>query len=104
MTFRSLRVTIRHFMAKLTVQGIRELAKSIIASHPGGIRYSQLVSQISTANPETPQNTIHGTVWNLDALFPSSITKPSRGLFKPARALHVPRAQLSFTQARQSQE
>ncbi|HEY8751722.1 MAG TPA: hypothetical protein VIM11_27325 [Tepidisphaeraceae bacterium] len=71
-------------MAKLTVQATKELAKSIIASHPGGIRYSHLVAKISTVHPETPLNTIHGAVWNLDALFPSLITKPSRGLFKPA--------------------
>jgi len=73
-------------MAKLNVQAIRDLAKSIIAAHPGGIRYSQLVSQISTEHPETPQNTVHGSVWNLDALFPTLITKPSRGLYKPAGA------------------
>ena len=71
-------------MAKLSGQAIRELAKSIIAENPGGIRYSQLVARISGENPETPQNTIHGAVWNLDALFPNVVTKPSRGLFKPA--------------------
>jgi hypothetical protein len=70
-------------MAKLGVQQIKDLAKSIIAVNPGGIRYSALVSQISQQNPETPENTIHGSVWNLDALFPNQIAKPSRGLFTP---------------------
>lgn len=70
-------------MPKLSQQAIRELAKSIIRQNAGGIRYSQLVMQISQANPETPQNTIHGSVWNLNAIFPAEISKPSRGLFKP---------------------
>lgn len=71
-------------MAKLGVHDIRGLAKSIIAANPGGIKYSQLIAQISQLHPETPVNTIHGSVWNLAAISPSEVTKPSRGLFKPA--------------------
>lgn len=70
-------------MAKLTGQQIRELGKTIIAANQGGIRYAALVDQISQQHPETPKNTIHGAVWNLDALFPNQIAKPSRGLFTP---------------------
>ena len=43
-------------MAKLTRKQIKELAKSIIASNPGGIRFSSLVDQILQQNPETPEN------------------------------------------------
>jgi len=71
-------------MAKLSVQQVRNLAKSIIAERPGGIRYSALVQAVSQQTPETPKNTIHGSVWNLDAVFPNEIAKPSRGLFTPA--------------------
>jgi hypothetical protein len=71
-------------MAKLNVQQIRSVAKSIIAGKPGGIRYSALIQAISQQAPETPKNTIVGSVWNLDALFPNEIAKPSRGLFTPA--------------------
>ena len=67
-------------MPKLSQQAIRELAKSIIRQNAGGIRYSQLVMQISQANPETPQNTIHGSVWNLNAIFPAENAMLSRGL------------------------
>jgi hypothetical protein len=70
-------------MAKLSVQEIKNRAREIIAANPGGIRYSALVSKISTDNPETPKNTVAGSVWNLEELFPTEITKPSRGLFKP---------------------
>jgi hypothetical protein len=70
-------------MAKLTVQQIRGLARSIIKDHPGGIRYSVLVDEILRQNPETPKNTIIGSVWNLETLFGNEIAKPSRGLFTP---------------------
>lgn len=68
-------------MAKLGVHEIRGAAKRIIGQSTGGIRYSELVRVIAEANPETPKNTIHGSVWNLDTVFPGEITKPSRGLF-----------------------
>jgi hypothetical protein len=70
-------------MPKLNVQEIRKRARAIIAENPGGIRYSVLVDKISSESPETPKNTIHGSVWNLDAVLPTEISKPSRGLFKP---------------------
>ena len=40
-----------------------------------------MVDKISALSPETPWNTISGSVYNLDTLFPNEITKPSRGLF-----------------------
>jgi hypothetical protein len=70
-------------MAKLSGKEIQKLARSIVAENPGGIRYSVLVDTISQQNPETPKNTVHGSVWNLDTIFPNEITKPSRGLFTP---------------------
>ncbi len=73
-------------MAKLSVQRIRELALEIVAQHPGGIRYSELVKEISAGNSETPVNTIHGSVWDLATRFSDRVVKPSRGLFKPASA------------------
>src|ERR1700737_4034584 len=62
---------------------IPSMAKKIIAANPGGIRYTGLVESIHEQNPETPKNTVHGSVWNLDTIFPNEITKPSRGLFTP---------------------
>lgn len=73
-------------MAKLSGKQIQALARSIIAEHPGGIRYGALVDEISQRNPETPKNTIHGSVWNLNQIFPDTIAKPTRGLFAPANA------------------
>ncbi len=73
-------------MPKLNVQKIRDVARAIISENPGGIRYGQLVERIFQESPETPRNTIQGSVYNLDSLFPNEIAKPSRGLFTPAQA------------------
>ncbi len=69
-------------MAKLSVQQIKERARAIVAESPGGIRFGDLVERIGTESPETPKNTINGSVWNLNATYSSEISKPSRGLFK----------------------
>jgi len=73
-------------MAKLRGKEIQELAKQVVAQSPGGIRYSALVSAIAGAHPETPKNTIHGSVWDLDKTYNGQILKPSRGLFTFAGA------------------
>lgn len=71
-------------MSKLSVKEIQVLARKAVADNAGGIRYSALVQKISSENPETPKNTIHGAVWDLATRFPNEISKPSRGLFLPA--------------------
>ena len=70
-------------MAKLTTHQIREKARQIVASNKGGIRYRDLIEQIESASPETPNNTIQGSVWDLHLRYPQEIGKPSRGLFVP---------------------
>lgn len=68
-------------MSKLTTSEIKDLARKLISQSSGGIRYAELVRQIQAAAPDTPVNTINGSIWNLDTQFPAEITKPSRGLF-----------------------
>jgi hypothetical protein len=77
-------------MAKLSTNEIRDMARSIIAQAPGGVRYSDLIRRISASSPETPKNTIHSMVWNLHLKFPKEVSKPSRGLFVPASAMGGP--------------
>jgi hypothetical protein len=62
-------------MAKLTVQPIPSLARSTIATKPGGIRFNALVNEILAQAPETLPGTVRTSIYNLDALFLSEISK-----------------------------
>ena len=70
-------------MAKLNRTQIRDLACEIIRQNPGGIRYSDLKRQISEQHPETPPNTIQGSMFDIDRQRPNEVSKPSRGIFAP---------------------
>ncbi|MEK7232320.1 MAG: hypothetical protein AAB268_00780 [Elusimicrobiota bacterium] len=72
-------------MAKLNAKEIRDAALKIILKHPGGIRYTDLVGQIAATSPETPKNTINGSVWDLEVRRPADILKPTRGLYLATR-------------------
>lgn len=61
---------------------IADKALDILAKNPEGLRYAELVRQVSAANGSFKTNTIHGNVWNLQEQFPGKVYKPSRGLFR----------------------
>lgn len=61
---------------------ITALALELLNHNPDGIRYTDLVRKISEKDNDLKLNTIHGTVWNLDAKLPEKVYKPSRGLFR----------------------
>lgn len=61
---------------------ITEKAFELLNGVPEGLRYSVLVRRIIEADGTFKQNTVHGTVWNLDERFPDRVYKPSRGLFR----------------------
>jgi hypothetical protein len=44
------------------------------------------LNAILKQSPETPRNTINGSLWNLDSILPTQVAKPSRGLFTLAQA------------------
>src|SRR5258706_7733124 len=77
-------------MAKLTVKEVTAMAKKVVLDSPGGIRFSELLDKISILSPETPRNTIRGSIWNLDTKFPNEIVKPAKGLFKSADSTDTP--------------
>jgi hypothetical protein len=87
-------------MSKLNQDQIRNLALKIIGEDVGGIRYSELVKKIAELNPETPINTIHGSVWDLPTRYPDQVVKPSRGLYKSTsaedRSERIPRERLKY--------
>lgn len=55
-------------------------ALKILENRSNGIRYSELFHEIKNQLPEVPENTIHGTIWDLDKKI-SGIGKPERGIF-----------------------
>jgi hypothetical protein len=61
---------------------IKDKALELLEQFPKGLRYSELHSKISEFDPNFNPNTIHGNIWNLDALFPSQVYKPAKGLFR----------------------
>lgn len=61
---------------------IRENAVEILKLNPDGLRYSELAKRISEIYNEIPIKTIHGSIWNLDSIYPDKVFKPSRGLFR----------------------
>ena len=61
---------------------IKATALQLLKQHPEGLRYSELVSQILATNSNFKPNTIQGSIWNLDKLYPTDVYKPSRGLFR----------------------
>ena len=62
-------------------QRIIEKALELLKAAPHGVRYSDMIRQISEAFPEIPKNTIHGTFWNIDSQRPDEVYKPARGLY-----------------------
>lgn len=57
-------------------------AIEILKLNPNDVRYSDLVRKIHEEFPETPLNTIRGTVWNLETRVRNEVYKPARGLFR----------------------
>jgi len=61
---------------------IKAKALELLEQHPEGLRYSELHSKIKDSDNSFNENTINGSIWNLDALFPDQVYKPSKGLFR----------------------
>lgn len=61
---------------------IKKIALELLEQHPEGLRYSELHSKIRAVDGGFNSNTINGSIWNLDAIFPDKIYKPSKGLFR----------------------
>jgi hypothetical protein len=58
---------------------IRAKAIHILGQAPEGLRWSALVKKVETELPEMAENTIQGSLWNLDVVRPNDVYKPARG-------------------------
>jgi len=61
---------------------IKDKALELLEQFPKGLRYSELHAKISEFDASFNSNTINGSIWNLDAIFPDKVYKPSKGLFR----------------------
>jgi len=68
-------------VAKVSRKEIKEKAIELLKTTPNGLHYSELTRKIKEALPEANENTIHGTIWNLDKTAPREVYKAGRGLF-----------------------
>ncbi len=69
-------------MSQKVTEKIKEKAFGLLNGTPDGLRYSELVKQISKGEEKFNTNTINGSIWNLDAQYPKKVYKPARGLFR----------------------
>ena len=67
-------------MSETQREKITKQALEILEKFPNGIRYTDLFRTLAEKLPTIPQNTIHGTIWDLDKKN-ENIVKPERGLF-----------------------
>lgn len=61
---------------------IKTKALELLDQHPEGLRYSELHAKILETDKAFKPNTINGCIWNLDANYPETVYKPSKGLFR----------------------
>lgn len=64
---------------------IIQKAIELLEKKTQGMRYSEIHREILAALPNFPANTIHGTIWNLDAKLPDQFYKPAKGVFRLVR-------------------
>lgn len=61
---------------------IRDKAVELITSNPKGLRYSDLMRELTQYFPDTSRNTIEGSSWNIHITRSTEVIKPARGLFE----------------------
>jgi hypothetical protein len=64
------------------LERIRAKAIEVLINEPNGLRYSHLMRRVKEALPDAKENTIHGSLWNLDATKSEKVYKAARGLFR----------------------
>jgi len=61
---------------------IRNKAVELIKASPKGLRYSEMMTELTKYFPDTPRNTIDGSSWDIHITRSKEVHKPARGLFK----------------------
>ena len=81
-------------------------ALELLEQFPKGLRYSELHAKIRAYDTNFNSNTVNGSIWNLDAIYPDKVYKPSKGLFrllkyKPADSDEVAEGPVTVTKVKE---
>jgi len=69
-------------MQKPVTHQINEKALSLLAQHPEGIRWTDLLKMLQESDTSWHPKTINGCVWKLVEKYPDEVYKPEKGLFR----------------------
>jgi len=61
---------------------IRNKAVELLKDSAQGLRYYELAQELTKYFPDTPENTVYSSVWNIHTTRSKEVYKPARGLFK----------------------
>lgn len=61
---------------------IRTASLDLLANHPQGLRFSQLVQHVTKLNPDFNVKTVSNVIWGLDTVTPEKVYKPSKGMYR----------------------
>ena len=64
---------------------IRAIAFQLLEQNPQGLRYSDLHKKICLLDTKLNSSTVNTSIWNLDAVEPTRVYKPIKGLFRLLR-------------------
>lgn len=65
----------------LRVDEIAVLAREVIAAHPNGVRYSEIVAELRRQTQPAQHNTVNTVVAKISSHYPE-VERPSRGLYR----------------------
>jgi hypothetical protein len=68
-----------------STEKVTQKAVELIDASRSGVRYSDLVKTISSAFPDIPVNTVHGSLHKFRTELPKTVYQPSRGIYRAVK-------------------
>jgi hypothetical protein len=68
-----------------STEKVTQKAVELIDASRSGVRYSHLVKTISSAFPDIPVNTVHGSLHKFRTELPTTVYQPSRGIYRAVK-------------------
>ena len=70
---------------KLVRNQILDVGMRVLADHPNGIKWAELIRAVAATTPDTPYNNVYGAVHKLVTTKPAEIIKVARGTYQLAK-------------------